>query len=243
MDDFEVLVAMVAAVISLDDLLGHQRLSKLEQTWRASARRTFATWLAAIERSLSSMLMLLVASIAMIVFGAMIIGSAYVWFGGGAYEWFSHHHSVIIIILAVTFAGAIGGAGEFARLFVIATRGILLLPEMAIARKALAAIAQTGSVQSPPSESTIASEGRFAGSAIITLLVALSIPIITMTALAVRLVIVVIYAVVWCLVFAPSIVLNKIAERTGAEHYVTIGKYVLVVIAAVIAVLRRMHRP
>ena len=61
------------------------------------------------------------------------------------------------------------------------------------------------------------------------------IPTVTIVAILLRLVIFLCIFPVWLVGFAPSQFLNKIAERTGAEGYFNVAKYVLLAIGIVIA--------
>jgi hypothetical protein len=45
-------------------------------------------------------------------------------------------------------------------------------------------------------------------------------------------------AAIWLLAFAPAQALNAIAKRTGAENYIKVGKYILLVILSIYAIFQ-----
>jgi hypothetical protein len=68
--------------------------------------------------------------------------------------------------------------------------------------------------------------------------VALAAVILLIASLLTRTVVLILGCAVWIIVFAPAQVLNALARRTGAESFINAGKYLLLVILSIYAVIQ-----
>lgn len=224
------IIGILTVIFSVGDLIGKDNLDYLEKHWLGLSRQVFKTWKESLTTSATWWKTLLKISASMLVGSILVTLLLRYWvtsFGSGKVliaEFIFVFGVIVLHFWISNFTQELTDIDDNPSL----PSEINLIRDMLKPYKVLSETFDKLS-------NTSAARGLPILLAIAIIPYGVIISTVTIVAILLRLVIFLCIFPVWLIGFAPSQLLNKIAEKTGAEGYFNVAKYVLLAIGIVIA--------
>lgn len=230
---FSDLALFYMLVFSIEDLIGQQNVERFSIGWLRASRNLFATWAAGLRssvawwRDLLILVLVVDAALGLVAFSIFFLG----WL---EQDWAKALYLALVVLPATVIVPFLISAGSEVFLHAAdqASEPPLEIRTAArLVRREVAVWKQVGHlVGNRPSRT--ASEALGSRFLVALLVGAVAITVISLAAILIRGLAYVVGLSVWLVLFGPATILSAIAQRTGADNILNVGKYLLLVFGA-----------